>query len=165
MYTQETEKCLRVSFNYMEMFSLAMPLIGGPFISIFKCFKENVLNSVTWALSLWVLGEKPEHFSHCCRNQGLPCPGGGIRPGLGKVGGWDEEEFCLRKKDGIEPSEGTGPAWGTFGMAWSLASYAWLGRRGQDHELLECSQACRSGLDQLTLVRRLTEHIPGPSSH
>lgn len=90
--------------------SLAMPLTGGPFISIFKCFKENVLNYVTWALSLWALGEKPEHFSCYCGNQGPPCQGGGTRPGLGKVGGWDEEGFCLRKKDGIEYSEGAGPA-------------------------------------------------------
>ena len=121
----------------MERFSLAMPLIGCPFISIFKCFKESVLNHVTWALSLWALGEKPEHFSRCCGNQGPPCQGGGTRPGLGKVGGWDEEGFCLSKKEGIEHSVGARPAWGTFGMARSLAGW------GEGGKIMNCQNVLK----------------------
>lgn len=37
------------------------------------------------------------------------------------MGGWHEEGFCLRKKDGIEHGEGAGLVWGAFGMARSLA--------------------------------------------
>lgn len=49
------------------------------------------------------------------QKSGPPREEGGTRPGLGSCG-WDGG-FYLRKKNGHELSDGTGPGWGAFGVA------------------------------------------------